>query len=187
MKYTIKIPNPCNENWSKMTSTERGMFCSNCKKEVINYQYYSNKQLLKNLKDCTEICGRFSLNQIDKELNLTETNWFHRIGLLLGFSSLLLSTPVYSQNEKLKTEIAENKSDSELKQESSDGYIEFYGKVVVKSRNNNNETNDPMPGVTIVQKGTKNSAQSNFDGDFKIKVPIEDFKGCCINFHYQDV
>ena len=175
MKYTIKIPNPCNENWSKMTSTERGMFCSNCKKEVINYQYYSNKQLLKNLKDSKEICGRFSLNQIDKELNLTETNWFHRIGLLLGFSSLLLSTPVYSQNEKLKTEIAENKSDSELKQESSDEYIEFYGKVLVKPRNSN-ETSVPSPGVTIAQKGTENSAQSNFDGDFKIKVPIEDFK-----------
>jgi hypothetical protein len=175
MKYTIKIPNPCNENWSKMTSTERGMFCSNCKKEVINYQYYSNNQLLKNLKDSKEICGRFSPNQIDKELNLTEINWFHRIGILFGFSSLFLSTPVYSQNEKSKTEIVENKSNDELAQKSSNEYIEFYGKIMETSRIDN-DTSHPIPGVGIIQKGTKNIVQSNFDGDFKIKVPINDFK-----------
>jgi hypothetical protein len=65
MKYTIKIPKPCNENWSKMTQ-QRGMLCSNCKK-VINYQYYSDNQLLKSLMKVKKICGRFSPNQIDKE------------------------------------------------------------------------------------------------------------------------
>jgi hypothetical protein len=184
MKYTIKIPNPCNENWSKMTSTERGMFCSNCKKEVINYQYYSNNQLLKNLNDSEKNCGRFSLNQIDKELNSTETNLLHRIGLLLGFSSLFLSTPVFSQNEKSKIEIIENKSNDELTQKNSDEYIEFFGKIMEKSRNNN-DTIYSIPGVNVVQKGTKNIVQSNLDGDFKIKVPIEDFKDkVVLTFNY---
>ena len=175
MKYKIKIPKPCNENWSKMTPTERGMFCSNCRKEVINYQYYSDNQLLKSLNESKKICGRFSPNQIDKEISSLQTNRFHRIGLLLGFSSLFLSTPVYSQNEKSKTEIVENKSDDEPKQKSSDEYIEFYGKIMDKPRNDN-ENSYPIPGVNIVQKGTKNIVQSNFDGDFKIKIPIEDFK-----------
>jgi hypothetical protein len=175
MKYTIKIPNPCNENWNTMTPTERGMFCSNCKKEVINYEYYSDNQLLKNLNNDEKICGRFSLNQIDKELKSTKTNRLHQIGLLLGFSSLFLSTPVYSQNEKSKTEIVENKSDDKLKQKGSDEYIEFYGKIKNMPRNDN-ENSYPIPGVNIVQKGTKNIVQSNLDGDFKIKVPIEDFK-----------
>ncbi|OCB71804.1 carboxypeptidase-like regulatory domain-containing protein [Flavobacterium crassostreae] len=175
MKYTIKIPKPCNENWSKMTPTERGMFCLNCRKEVINYQYYSDNQLLKSLNENEKICGRFSPNQIDKELSSLQTNRFRRIGLLLGFSSLFLSIPVYSQNEKSKTEIVENKTDDEPKQKSSDEYIEFYGKIMDKPRNDN-ENSYPIPGVNIVQKGTKNIVQSNFDGDFKIKIPIEDFK-----------
>ena len=175
MKYTIKISKPCNENWSKMTPTERGMFCSNCRKEVINYQYYSDNQLLKSLNESKKICGRFSPNQIDKEISSLQTNRFHRIGLLLGFSSLFLSIPVYSQNEKSKTEIVENKTDDEPKQKSSDEYIEFYGKIMDKPRTDN-ENSYPIPGVNIVQKGTKNIVQSNFDGDFKIKIPIEDFK-----------
>jgi hypothetical protein len=175
MKYTIKIPKPCNENWSKMTSTERGMFCSNCRKEVINYQYYSNDQLLKSLNESKKICGRFSPNQIDKELNSLETKRIYRIGLLLGFSSLLLNTPVFSQSQKSKTEIVENKSDDELKQKSSIEFIEFYGKIFEKPVDNNDKSY-PIPGVYIVQKGTKNNVQSNVDGDFLIKVPNEDFK-----------
>jgi hypothetical protein len=175
MKYIIKIPNPCNENWNTMTPTERGMFCSNCKKEVINYQYYSNNQLLKSLNTDEKICGRFSRKQIDKELKLTKTNRLHQIGLLLGFSSLFLSTPAYSQNEKSKTEITENKSEVNLKHESLVEYIEFYGKILDKPRNDD-KNNYPIPGVNIIQKGTRNIAESNLDGDFKIKIPIEDFK-----------
>lgn len=158
-----------------MTSTERGMFCSNCRKEVINYQYYSNDQLLKSLNESEKICGRFSPDQIDKELNSSETKLIYRIGLLLGFSSLLLTTPVFSQSEKSKTEIVENKSDDELKQKSSIEFIEFYGKIFEKPLDNNAKSY-PVPGVYIVQKGTKNDVQSNIDGDFLIKVPIEDFK-----------
>jgi|GEM_PF-1310061 len=175
MKYTIQIPNPCNENWKTMTPTERGMFCSNCKKEVINYQYYSNNELLKSLNNDEKICGRFSPNQIDKALNSSETKRIHNIGLLLGFTSLLLTTPVFSQSEKSKTEIVENKSDDELKQKSSIEFIEFYGKILEIPRNNNDKSY-PIPGVYIVQKGTKNNVQSNIDGDFVIKIPIEDFK-----------
>jgi hypothetical protein len=175
MKYTIKIPKPCNENWSKMTPTERGMLCSNCRKEVINYQYYSNNQLLKSLNESEKICGRFSPNQINKELNSSETTRIHRIGLLLGFSSLILATPVFSQSEKSKTEIIENKSNDELKQKNSIEFIQFYGKILEKPRNKDDKSN-PIPGVYIVQKGTKNNVQSNIDGDFLIKVPIQDFK-----------
>jgi hypothetical protein len=49
-----------------------------------------------------KICGRFSPNQIDKEISSLETNRFHQIGLLLGFHLCFLSTPVYSQNESQK-------------------------------------------------------------------------------------
>ena len=32
------------------------------------------------------------------------------------------------------------------------------------------ETGQPMPGVNIVEKGTKNSASTDFDGKFSIKL-----------------
>ncbi|TDD99096.1 carboxypeptidase-like regulatory domain-containing protein [Flavobacterium sandaracinum] len=174
-KYTIQIPNPCTENWNTMTPTERGKFCSNCKKEVINYQYYSNNQLFKSLNNDEKICGRFSPYQINIELKATKTNPLYQLGLFLGFSSLLLSTPVYSQNGKSKMEIVESKSDDELKQKSSDEFVEFYGKIIGKATTGN-ENSYSIQGVNIVQKSTKNSVQSNFDGDFKIKIPLEDFR-----------
>lgn len=34
------------------------------------------------------------------------------------------------------------------------------------------ETGQPMPGVNIVEKGTKNSASTDFDGKFSIKLSL---------------
>lgn len=174
MKIIIKIPKPCNEDWSKMTSTEKGMFCSNCKKEVLNYQHFSNDQLLKSLNGNETICGRFSPNQIDKELHSSETKNISAIGLVMGFASLFLTTPVFSQNEKSKTEIIESKSPNQQAQLNSTEFIELTGKVLEKL--NTNEKNASLPGVAIVQKGTDNKVASNFDGDFSIKIPSKDFE-----------
>ncbi len=174
MKFIIKIPKPCNEDWSKMTSTEKGMFCSNCKKEVLNYQYFSNDQLVKSLNENEPICGRFSTNQIDKTLHTSQIKKNQSIALLMGFTSFLLSTPVFSQNEKSKTEITENKLTSQQVEMNSTEFIELSGKVLEKL--NTNEKNASLPGVTIVQKGTDNKVASNFDGDFSIKIPSKDFE-----------
>jgi hypothetical protein len=84
MKYTIKIPKPCNENWVKWLQHKEVCFVQIV--EVINYQYYSDNQLLKSLNESEKICGRFSPNQIDKEISSLETNRFHQLELLLGFS-----------------------------------------------------------------------------------------------------
>lgn len=174
MKITIKIPKPCHEDWSKMTPTEKGMFCSNCKKEVINYQYFSNDQLIKSVNESEQVCGRFTPNQIDRELHSSEIKRNYSIGLLMGFTSFLLYTPVFSQNEKSKTEIIENKPPTQQAQINSTEFIELSGKVLEKT--NTNEKNAPLPGVSIVQKGTDNKVASNFDGDFSIKIPVEDFE-----------
>lgn len=174
MKITIKIPNPCHEDWSKMTPTQKGMFCSNCKKEVINYEYYSDNQLLKSINKSDKICGRFSPNQINKELNSSEIKQNHSIGVLMSFTSLLLTTPVFSQNEKSKTEISENKPIIQQAQMNSTEFIELSGKILEKT--NTGEKSAPIPGVSIVQKGTNNKVDSNFEGDFLIKIPVVDFK-----------
>ena len=35
--YKISIPEPCNEDWNKMTPYENGRFCMNCSKTVIDF------------------------------------------------------------------------------------------------------------------------------------------------------
>jgi hypothetical protein len=177
MKYKIQIPKPCNENWNEMTPTQKGMFCSNCKKEVINYEHYSNFQLAKTISNSEGICGRFTIEQLDFELETNKNNYFQRIGLAFGISSLLLSTPIFSQTQKPKVEINDKKETELTKVDTLNGTIEFSGIIYEKTRNAQQKFDSiPLPGVMIVQKGTKNGVQTNINGEYKIRIPVNDFE-----------
>jgi hypothetical protein len=130
MFYTIKIPKPCSEKWDEMTSSQKGKFCSKCKKEVINFQFYSDQHLLDNIKKSDNICGRFLPHQINKELQPTGKNIFNRIALFFTITFIFLAKPSFSQNKKDKIEIVENSiNNSKLKNIKND-YVEINGKVV---------------------------------------------------------
>lgn len=177
MKYKIQIPKPCNENWNEMTPTQKGMFCSNCKKEVINYEHYSNFQLAKTISTSDGICGRFTIEQLDFELETNKNNYFQRIGLAFGFTSLLLSTPIFSQTQKPKIEVNDKKETELTKVDTLNGTIEFSGIIYEKTRNAQQKFDSiPLPGVMIVQKGTKNGVQTNINGEYKIRIPVNDFE-----------
>ncbi|NHM08315.1 hypothetical protein G4D82_13890 [Flavobacterium sp. CYK-4] len=166
MKYRIEIPKPCNENWSQMTPTERGMFCSNCKKEVIDFTHFSNYELAKRINKEQNICGRFLPSQINTELNFSNSNRIQKLAIFFGFSSLFLTSPIFSQIPKPNIEIVEKDSIEKIIPQNN--YIEISGIVADKT--------GPLPGANIIQKNTSNSVQADFDGKFVIKIPIEDFE-----------
>ncbi|PWB27767.1 hypothetical protein [Flavobacterium sp. HTF] len=66
-KQKITIPEPCHENWDKMTPKENGRFCMSCSKTVIDFtamlpaeiqQFFIQNQNKK-------ICGRFRKSQLE--------------------------------------------------------------------------------------------------------------------------
>ncbi len=61
----ISIPVPCHENWNNMSSTEKGKFCSKCKKEVLDFTTVSKSDFQKIVSERNEnICGRFLKSQL---------------------------------------------------------------------------------------------------------------------------
>lgn len=66
-KLKISIPEPCQENWNKMTRTATGKFCGVCTKTVVDFtamlpteiQHYFTANTSSN------ICGRFKTNQLE--------------------------------------------------------------------------------------------------------------------------
>jgi len=177
MKYTIQIPKPCNGNWNEMTPTQKGMFCSNCQKEVINYEHYSNFQLAKTIGNSEGICGRFTNEQLDCELEFNKKNYFQRIGLAFGFTSLLLSAPIFSQTQKPKIEVNDINETELTEGDSLKGVIEFSGTLLEKPTKAGSKTvSIPLPGGNIIQKNSKNVVQTNIDGEFKISIPVIDFE-----------
>ena len=67
-KYKITFPEPCHEDWNKMTAYETGRFCNSCSKSVIYFtqmvpeeiQHYFVSNQTKN------VCGRFRNEQVNK-------------------------------------------------------------------------------------------------------------------------
>jgi len=72
----LGIPDPCKEDFSKMTSTERGAFCGKCKIDTFDFRQLSDIQvntLLFQHKD-EHLCGRFTSTQL-ASLNRGYINW----------------------------------------------------------------------------------------------------------------
>lgn len=67
MKFSV--PNPCSENWQKMTPNEHGRFCSSCEKTVIDFTRMSTdeiKQYFKSLASSVKsVCGRFKATDLN--------------------------------------------------------------------------------------------------------------------------
>ena len=66
----ITIPNPCSENWGKMSKTEKGRFCNSCNKQVIDFSKMKNDKIKTYFgnNQTDEICGNFKTSQVNQKI-----------------------------------------------------------------------------------------------------------------------
>lgn len=65
--FKIYIPDPCNEDWDKMTANEQGSFCDVCSKTVVDFSKKSESEIQQYLLDNIDkkVCGRFRISQLE--------------------------------------------------------------------------------------------------------------------------
>ena len=64
----IIVSNPCNKDWSKMSSTENGRHCISCNKTVIDFSNWEMEDIKNYLKDKNKnVCGSFKSLQVKVE------------------------------------------------------------------------------------------------------------------------
>jgi hypothetical protein len=66
--FKIYIPEPCHEDWGKMTPNEQGAFCKVCSKTVVDFSVKTQNEIQKFLGENLEkkICGRFKSDQLNE-------------------------------------------------------------------------------------------------------------------------
>ncbi|MFB9078577.1 hypothetical protein ACFFLS_15240 [Flavobacterium procerum] len=105
-KYKIAIPEPCHENWDKMTPNENGRFCMNCSKTVVDFTSMLPEEIqhyfIQNQNE--KICGRFRKSQLEiiqiqipSQVLYSQTN-YHKIFLLALF--IAMGTTLFSCQDK---------------------------------------------------------------------------------------
>lgn len=122
-KHKVSIPEPCHENWNKMTPKDNGRFCLSCTKTVVDFTKMSTDEIQNYFisNQNKSICGRFKNLQLD-ELTIhipsrvvySQTR-YHKIFLLALFiamgTSLFSCTDKDGKKQKIdKVEVIEDES-----------------------------------------------------------------------------
>src|SRR5947208_42801 len=66
-EFYFHIPQPCHEDWDKMTSAAKGRFCESCSKQVVDFSLMTDNEVLNYFKKSTgKVCGRFANDQLQR-------------------------------------------------------------------------------------------------------------------------
>lgn len=61
----LSIKSPCSENWNSFEKNGKVGFCSSCKKNVVDFTKYSDREIIEFFDgNDRSICGRFSQSQL---------------------------------------------------------------------------------------------------------------------------
>ncbi|HIB38516.1 carboxypeptidase-like regulatory domain-containing protein [Mesonia sp.] len=172
MKFKLNIPEPCHEDWQQMTPTQKGKFCTSCQKEVIDFTKLSATEIARKTKNAKQLCGRFTSTQLEQEYVSSTQNSLSRLGIALGLGSIIaVAQPSFAQEEKTakvkvdaKNDLQYNESTQAATQRDS---ITISGTVI-------DQEGLPLPGVNVIQQNSSHGTQTDFDGNFSIKIPFID-------------
>lgn len=171
VRIDLSIPVPCHETWRNFTSTPQGGYCSTCRKEVIDFTHWSESQIQNYFKDRSEAtCGRFRKDQL-KSYSLSPPQPRYKFLPLsvLGLTLLLTSNETDGAARKMaRMEIIsfeEASRQNEITQRDTLKSKTVSGTIIAE------DDQSPLPGVTVLLKGTELSTVSDVEGKFALKIP----------------
>ena len=173
----LQVPEPCHQNWNKMTETDKGRFCLSCQKEVIDFSLMSDKQILEYISSSNKkICGRFAEPQLNrdliskKEIKLPWIKYFMHVII----PALLISHKSSAQEIKIGDSIVcqpRNLVDKGILIGKVGGLAVGNGdkhKSKIIRGKVTDENAGPLAGVVISIKGTNNRTETDNEGFFKL-------------------
>ena len=152
-----------------MTPVEKGKFCSSCQKKVYDLTTASDKEIIEILQNDVVACGRFTSSQLNRNLYTNQQKssyyWLIACATLFGFIGLgNHSSHAQVKNDTIKVDTKVN--------------------TIIKDSINSNLTHKikgtvsdelgPLPGATVVIKGTTVGITTDFNGVFEIDAKIND-------------
>ena len=168
-KLQLTIPEPCHEDWNKMTPVQKGRFCSSCEKNVFDFTRSTDLQIIETYNKNNSICGRFLPSQLDRELfypKKKKSVWLATVFFgMITFWNTKMSAQEKPKTEQIETpRVVLGKPAYHPEKESNE--ITITGIV--------SDTSGPIPGVNVIVKGSNNVVNTDMKGLFKIKAKKDD-------------
>ena len=154
MKNYISIPEPCHEDWGKMTPKEQGRHCDKCNLTVVDFSSMSTPDVLNYFKNNKgRICGRVNQSQLYHPNELSQKLKKFLYVLVVVF----LPFVPYTSDGQIETE---DQIENDIK------ITAIKGKLV-------DENGHPIPyaSINIFEQGVlKGYDKTDFNGNYKVKL-----------------
>lgn len=168
MKYKISIPDPCHQDWNKMTPNEKGRFCDACEKTIVDFSNLSKFELAKRLNAGEKLCGRFNATQLNTPLSYRAplyrkgSAWVLSLAGLLAVTASAVAQPTADPSFSLMEMVEHERNNLEPNKDT----------ILLKAIVYDLETRAPLSNVHIrVKEYKKIGTQTNEHGQFELAVP----------------
>ncbi|MBS1520541.1 MAG: carboxypeptidase-like regulatory domain-containing protein [Bacteroidetes bacterium] len=162
---SIAIEKPCGQSWQQMTEESNGRYCAHCCKTVVDFTRMTDTEVIEYLSTRNHVCGRFDIQQLNK---LNQNLSYNKSGFLnwkgWGLAAMILGFSQYvnaDTRQPFKVEQAPYQNNYKPVTDSS---IIVKGKIIAQ------DNGLPIPGATVVIKGTNEGAVTDINGEFKIEI-----------------
>jgi hypothetical protein len=174
-KFQLQIPEPCHEDWNKMTPGDKGRFCNSCQKTVVDFTSMSDMQLIAFFKKPStgSVCGRFYNDQLERDFEIPGKRipwlkYFFQFAIpvfLTGLKSYSQGKPMIKENNDTAVCNSIISGDIDIMRSSVAPVLknEILGKVV-------DENGKGISYATVIIKGTKNGTACDSAGNFYLRI-----------------
>lgn len=177
-EINLSIKKPCSENFDSFTPTSVGGFCAACQKEVIDFTTMSEEEIILYFSSTTQrTCGRFEPSQLKTYKKIASSPRKSRLGLMriglmsLSLTSLFTSAQAQHQLQATQAQVLPQK-DTHPVSENTDAVPN--DKTTIKvSGVVTDQRGEPLPGVSIMHKGTTDGIATDENGKFQFWKTLE--------------
>lgn len=165
----VQVATPCNEDWSKMTDSDKGRFCEKCATQVVDFTVLTDHEVLAYLAaNKGGVCGRFNEDQLNRGLFDTDTKkkkmWQWAVASFTSLFFLASKSQAQTKTNKQMTQAAAllngNKLDAIAM---ANGMSTIKGRVVDEAKN-------VLANAAIVDPESLTKILTNRNGNFVMQV-----------------
>ncbi|GEM_PF-2693037 len=167
-KITLQIPEPCHEDWNKMTPQGLGRHCDSCAKTVVDFTAKSDKFIASYFKKHDNICGRFRSDQLDRPIDLSVRRNAILPPLAASFIlplAMLAASSAYGQESPKQFSRDASYVSLNIGSQKQQAYKDIKGVVTDTAGN-------PLPGVRISILETNDQIQTDNKGTYRLKAQV---------------
>ena len=162
----LGIPEPCHEDWNRMSPGGQGRFCGSCQKTVTDFTNMSDAQLVAFFKrPKTSVCGRFHQEQLERDILIPRKRIPIKYFFQFTLPAFLLSLKSSAQSIRLKTPIelspAATKGEFLLTETNTPEQTKVSGTI-------RDSEGQPVPYASVFIKGTTKGTAADSLGNFSI-------------------